>query len=246
MAVTRATMGRSAILKGLFTMRPLFTAAAAGAALAFGLGASAHAYTIDTTPYWDGSTSISAWGGSATNTYGETFTAPGGDLNSFTFYVNDNGTPATFVAEVYAWNGSLTGGAFPQGTGGPALFTSASMTTSGDGAFDAVTINTGGVALTTGQNYVIDLYDNSGDGVAGEWGLTGFYSHPGVPFDGGFNFNNGPSNSPVWDDFGDFGSLAYTASFGAVPEPASWALMLVGFAGIGAAIRSRKGAATTA
>jgi hypothetical protein len=71
-------------------------------------------------------------------------------------------------------------------------------------------------------------------------------SHPGVAGDNGFNFNNGPSNSPVWDDFSDFGSLAFSATV-SVPEPASWALMLVSVAGLGAALRaSRKSIATAA
>ena len=214
--------------------------------IAASLTTIAHAATtISTLGDWDGSSSIAAWGGGATNTYGEVFTAPGGSLTSFTFEVNDNGSPASYVAEVYAWAGSVTGGNGPQGTVGPALYTSAPMTTSGDGAFDAITINTGGVALATGANYVIDLYDGSDDGVGGEWG--NIFSHPGVAGDGGFNFNNGPSSSPAWDDFADFGSLAYSASFGAVPEPTSWALMIVGVAGLGGALRSsRKTAAVAA
>jgi hypothetical protein len=48
-------------------------------------------------------------GGAATNTYGDVITAPGGSLTSFTFEVNDNGTPASYVAEVYAWGGSPNG-----------------------------------------------------------------------------------------------------------------------------------------
>jgi hypothetical protein len=222
------------------------TATAACAALVLGVSAAHADTTISTLPFWDGSSFISTWGGGATNTYGEVFTAPGGALTSFTFEVNDEGSPANFIAEVYAWNGSVTGGAGPQGTGGPALYTSGPLTTSGDGLFDAITINTGGVALTTGQNYVIDLYDASGDGVAGGWGDTQG-GHPGVAGDGGFNFNNGPSNAAVWDDFGDFGSLAYSATFaGSVPEPSSWALMLLGFGALGAAVRGRKGATAPA
>jgi hypothetical protein len=59
------------------------------------------------------------------------------------------------------------GGSRPQGVVGPALYTSGAMTTSGDGLFDAITIKTDDVALAAGQNYVIDLYNNSGDIVAG-------------------------------------------------------------------------------
>ncbi len=119
------------------------------------------------------------------------------------------------------------------------------MTTSGDGLFDAITVNTGGVALTTGQNYVIDLYDTGGDNTAAFWGLIA-YDHP-VAGDGGFNFNNGPSNAVGWDDFADFGSLAYSATFSTgVPEPASWALMLAGFGALKAAVRARKGATARA
>ncbi len=224
------------------------TAAAAGAALLLGMGAAHAGTTISTLPFWDGSTGISAWGSGAdaTNTYGEVFTAPGGDLTSFTFEVNDGGAPANFIAEVYAWNGSVTGGSASQGTGAPALYTSAPMTTSGDGLFDAITINTGGVALAAGQNYVIDLYDTGGDSTDAFWGIT-LFSHPPVTGDGGFNFNNGPSNAVSWDDFADFGSLAYSATFSAgVPEPASWALMLVGFGALGAAVRARKGATARA
>ncbi len=203
---------------------------------------AAHAGSISTLGLWDGSSAIDAWGGNATNTYGEVFTAPGGALTSFTFEVNDYGSPANYTAEVYAWDDAA------QGVAGPALYTSAPMTSSGDGAFDAITINTGGVALTTGSDYVIDLYDNSGDGVAGVWGLIGPVGyHPGVANDVGFAFVNGPSSSSTWDSVGDFGSLAYSASFGAVPEPASWALMLVGVMGLGAALRtSRKTSADLA
>jgi hypothetical protein len=219
-----------AIIGLLATVGTLTLAAASAPALAT---------TIDTTSSWDGSTGIAAWGAQATQTYGETFTAPSSELDSFTFYVNDQGSPTSYVAEVYAWNGTLTGGSPAQGASGTPLYTSAEMTTSGDAAFDAITINTGGVILTPGQNYVIDL-SAVGSAGAGSWGIDGYYSHPGVTYDGGFAFNNGPSSSPVWDNFEDFGSLAYKASFSsvaAVPETATWLMMILGFGAIGAVMR---------
>ncbi|THD53370.1 MAG: PEP-CTERM sorting domain-containing protein [Phenylobacterium sp.] len=63
------------------------------------------------------------------------------------------------------------------------------------------------------------------------------------------NSNGGPS-STSWNYGGDYGNgrLDLTISNGgAVPEPASWALMLVGFGGLGAALRgSRRRAAAAA
>lgn len=37
-------------------------------------------------------------------------------------------------------------------------------------------------------------------------------------------------------------AIGFTVGVAAVPEPATWALMLVGFAGLGAALRLRRGA----
>jgi len=46
---------------------------------------------------------------------------------------------------------------------------------------------------------------------------------------------------PTGDFFGIGGSAVYQVeAFGAVPEPATWAVMLAGFGGVGAAMRSRR------
>jgi hypothetical protein len=223
-----------------------------GAAIAVsiaGAATSVGAQTIDTTPFWDGSAAISSYGGNGggTGVYGETFTAPGAAITSFTFTVNDEGTAAGIIAQVYAWSGPLTGGNGPQGATGPALFTSAPITTDGLGDFEAIAINTGNTPLTVGQNYIALFADITGDGANATFALVPpFFSHPGVVGDGGFNFYNndhtlGSINSNVWDDFSDFGSLAYTATFSSgVPEPASWAMMLLGMGAVGFAMRRRE------
>ena len=215
----------------------------AGLAATMLLASAANAVTIDTTSFWDGYSAIGSFGGSATGVYGEAFTAPGGALNSFTFHVNTS-VPLNVVGQVYAWSGALTGGNGPQGATGSALFTSSAFTVAAtEGGFGAVTVNTGGVALTTGNNYVILLADLGGDGGNASWAIVS--GHP-VAFDGGFQFYNndytlGSINTSAWDSFGDFGSLSYSASFGgAVPEPASWALLITGFGLVGAAARRRR------
>lgn len=207
---------------------------------------AADAGIISTLPQWNGSTSVASWGGGGTGVYGETFSAPTNQLDSFTFEVNDFGVAANFVAQVYAWSGSLLAGNSPQGATGPALYTSSTLHTSGVVGFNAITINTGGVSLTPGNNYVMLFADIGGDTTAGEFGLVG--SPTSVPGDGGFNFYNNnytlsSINSNPWDDFGNFGSLAYTAKFGSassVPEPPTLALMGLGLAGLGVSRRKAK------
>ena len=177
-----------------------------------------HASTFSTVG--DQSGTIGLFGSDETNAYGETFIAPGGDLTSFTFYFDGSGT-TDVTAEVYAWSGSLYGGNGPQGTTGLALF-SASVTITGD----SLTVNTGGVPLTTGDSYILLLTNPSNDNYS-DW-ETDLYTHPSGSGGGGFNFNNG-SAAGTYDDFGDFGTLEYTASFGApVPEPSPLILLCTG------------------
>ena len=212
--------------------------AAALAVAGFANAVSAQAATITTLAFWDGSTDVAAWGGGATYTYGEVLVAPGSSLTSFTFEVNNGGLAANYVAQVYAWSGSTTAGS-PVGA---ALYTGPTSVIGALNGFQAVTVNTGGVAVTSGQRYEILLYDGSADGVVfGKWGLTPpFFVHPGVAGDVGFVFNNGPSN--VNGTVRDFGSLAYSATFtGGVPEAATWAMMIAGFGMVGFAARRRSG-----
>ena len=62
---------------------------------------------IDTTPAWNGTASIAAWGVPNTATYGQTFTATDQQrrLLGFTFYLqNFSGTAPKYQAAVYEWN----------------------------------------------------------------------------------------------------------------------------------------------
>jgi len=191
--------------------------------------------TFDTTYAWNGRNGIVPFGVPTTATYGQTFVAPGGNLNDFTFYVSPDGNTLSIQADVYAWSGSLFGGNGPQGAVGPALYTSPVSTVINGFEFQAVTTPTGGVPLTAGTDYVAlltvsDTADFHASTGAGTWGQI-LFTHVAGDGGGGFNFYNNSIGSPVnngdWDDFVDFGDSAWTAHFGpsAVPEPGAYALL---------------------
>ncbi len=229
----------------------LLLAFSAGAIASVAAGAwPALATGFDTTPSWDGSSSIAPFGSPQTATYGQTFVAPaGGDLQSFTFFPEGSATLQA-QALVYAWSGSLLGGNSPQGAIGPALYASAPFTIAPTGGvFVPYTATTGGLALTPGASYIAlftvsgpDPSDAANSSGTDSWGLIS--SHVANNGGGGLNFDNNSTfstlNNGQWDDFGDFGDLAWRATFTAsLPEPASLAILSAGLIGL-ATVRRRK------
>jgi hypothetical protein len=170
--------------------------------------------TIDTTPYWDGSSSVAEFGYPDTATYGQVVTAPLTSdtvLKSFSFYMNLPDT-CTFRGYVYLWDGSKAAGS--------ALYESPTMSTTGSGNFEEITFNTGGIALTPGYQYVLfaSTSKDTGSGV-GIWGQPQDQDvYPGSG-NGFVYINNGADASQWtlynWDQnfLGTDGDLAFKATF---------------------------------
>ena len=230
--------------------------------LAIGLAGSARAQTTT----FDTSTDTGlfpGWGPGAYYTFGQTFVAPGSgptiSLNNFTFYLQGGGQNTTiyFQADVFAWTGQLTGGGTTGQATGAALF-SDNTSTYDDGTLKAVPINTGGLTLTPGQDYVAlftasdptSIAKNGASDDTFNWGSSYDGDVPGPHGanngGGGFVFYNNDTLSQLtdgstWDTAGgqpDFGYLAWQASFSPVPEPTT--LALGGLGGLALWLRRRK------
>jgi hypothetical protein len=182
---------------------------------------AAHAVVIDTTSSWNGTDVVYPFGETNTATYGQTFTVTGADvyLNSFTFYLNDRLDPdyVDFAAYVYAWDGNSASGS--------ALYTSAAMSTTnngGAGGFEAININTGGIQLTSGQQYVA-LFSASAyfDGAVG-LADVGWMANASAYTGGAFVYYNNGSNfglltTNTWNGLAWGGDLAFMMDLSATP-----------------------------
>jgi hypothetical protein len=167
---------------------------------------------------------------------GQSFTSPGGLLTDFTYTAgNSDGGLTKFVVSSYDGN-----------TFGQPLFSR--LVTLENGL-----TNIGGINLATSSNqlYVAYLTNIGVTGAAGYVGVAAYYPTSSGPFTNAFLGGDATAYEVTTDPAGQsnfqpdtFSDIAFTATFSpvisAIPEPATWAMMLLGFGAIGAAARYRR------
>lgn len=182
------------------------------------------------------------------STIGQTFNLNPGDdttLDSVTFYVNDYSDPNTawsgldnidFAFHLYAWDGdSITGAS---------LFTSGQLSTAvaDVSGYETFTVNTGGVSLSTGTDYVFFVSTlNYSDGW---WSYGNIRVVNNNSYAGGTQVITDSTNlSGAWvvpnSDMSFIMQLSPSPS--QVPEPSTLLLLGGGLAGLGIVRRFRKG-----
>ena len=192
----------------------------------------ASASTVNTGP---GSGSISAFGFSDSQTYGQVFTAPtSGVLTDFTLSL-DGGVGGNIYGGVGLWNGSA-GFAFGGGNGGN-LYTSGLVSELSGGSF---TFNPG-INVVAGTLYVayVSVFGTNANTTTSMPFLFGGSGDANANYFVWNNTNGGPLNSS-WNYFSDYGDAQFVANISAVPVPAALPLFLGALAGLGAVARRRK------
>lgn len=230
-------------------MKPLLLAAAA--MIASGMG-TAHAETVSNPNGGSNVGPLCGWpyqGGACQTVFiGESFGAPiTGNLTSLQFNLLGGSTLTSVQAFVYALNGPLTSTFTP----GAEIWRSAAVA----GTSGTLNFNPTGVTLTAGQNYAAFLgtYYTVGTGQASVSSCN--------PFGGGAcavsNTNPNLGRAIIGSARGqnlevlEFAQvvngsqdLTFSATISAVPEPATWGMMIVGFGLTGTALRRKRKVST--
>lgn len=204
-----------------FNHRQLLLAGAATLALA----TPAAAQNIDTTSSWNGTTFISSYGVPNTATYGQTITATTTQarLTGFTFQLSQSsGTAPQQQAFVYQWDpvtNRITGNA---------LYASSVFTAPSGATYTPVTVNTGSILLTPGQQYVLFLTTSTTTGQANASYRYGALTNNTTYAGGQFVFyNNGTNFSQLSDPLApSWSTIAEDLAFLAMLTPATLAPFL--------------------
>lgn len=221
--------------RGAFMTQRLFKIALAATAMI----AAAPALASTTIANADSGADVASFGRPDSQTYGQVFRAPvSGVLSSFTFWLN--GTVEGVSGGVGTWNDADL--SYNTGNGSPTnLFLSSPFTASG------ATSVSPGIGVTAGQLYVAYL---TVFGNAGPSGTVSFDRGTPNADLGYFVWNNGtnPVGNSSWNYFSNLGNARFSATFNAqaaVPEPSTWALMILGFGLMGYGLRRRQKVNTT-
>jgi PEP-CTERM motif len=174
------------------------------------------------------------FGAPDTTSYGQVFSAPGGSLQSWTFFTADPSTDGAKLV-IANWDGNKAVG--------PALYQGLTSTNSASGAFTAHTYSGINLALTAATSYIAYL---TVAGVANPTPEVAVSGSNTSPLGGGFRYLNSSLADPLtlnnnWSAW-VVPNMQYSATFGvsaAVPEPAAWAMMIAGFGLVGGAMRKR-------
>jgi PEP-CTERM motif len=186
-----------------------------------------------------GTTTIGPFGSPNTQTFGEVFTPTiSGELTSFTLSLNAG--VGSLYGGVGAWNG---GPDFVVGAGSPVnLYTSANVASTGAQSFTF----SPDVAVTKGVQYVAYLcvFDEEDANAVAE--MPSFPEDNVVTGINYFVYNNydgatsgDPAGNPAWNysafnhGTAQFSFTVSDSGSGTVPEPSTWAMLLLGFAGLG-------------
>ena len=204
--------------------------------LAYAAPAAADVISNPTNTYSFGTLSGSLTGGQQTQFIGETFTAPvTGALTDFKFTLNTSNLTSLYAA-VYAWDGSKP----------IALLWQSPVVVGTAGVLDFAPA---GANVTQGQTYVAFLStygmaNNSGAATLGSCLNFGGCTANSVSNLGTLVWSNiypdsvpvpgtGQAQTPWNTAINDFSDLTFSATISAVPEPSTWAMFILGFAGVG-------------
>jgi len=181
-------------------------------------------------------TTIFSFGSPDSTSYGETFTATGGSLQSWTFSLSPTGNFNFVIAN---WNGLRPTG--------PALFSasSSSASTASPDPVGATSFTWSGInlSLTAGTQYVAYLTVADVANPTDSIGVSGTSNDNYLG--GQFFYLNSSGVDPLsvstgWSNW-FVPDMAFSATFtSAVPEPSTWAMMILGFAGVGFMAYRRK------
>jgi hypothetical protein len=174
---------------------------------------------------------------------GQTFKSPiAGQLTDFQFTLNSS-TITSLYAAVYEWNGSNPTSLLWQSSTVSGIASGAN----GSGVLD---FSPTGVNLLAGHTYVALL---STFGIAGDTGSAIF----GSCFNAGCTTSDPNLGNLVYANVYSDGTKTWSNAFGiydatfqatvsAVPEPSTWAMMILGFFGVGFIAYRRRGGAALA